>query len=393
MRELKLINYKISNLYYFINTFVYHFYDFVLKDKKNILLCPLNWGIGHATRCVPIINKLIESNFNVIIGADKRPLEFLKKEFPELQYIAFPGYNLNYPEKGNMAIKMFLSAPKILFSFIREHKILKKIIKKYKIDVVISDNRYGLWNKKIPCIFMTHQILVKTPDKINFFKKFLFKINKFYINKFDELWIPDFEGEINLSGDLSHKHKISKATYFIGPLSRFNEYKSKVDISEKPCYDVLVMLSGPEPQRTVLEENILKQLKETKLKSIVVRGITEKSEHYNFSENIKVFSHLESDELINYILGSKIIICRPGYSSIMDLTALGKKAIFIPTPGQTEQEYLAQRFLNKKMFYSVKQKDFNLLNAIEKSEEYSGFLLKFDSTQIDKRIAQLINEI
>ena len=364
-----------------------------MEDKKNILLCPLNWGIGHATRCVPIINKLIENNFNVIIGADKRPLEFLKKEFPELQYIVFPGYNLNYPEKGSMAFKMFLSAPIILFSFIREHKILKKIIKKNKIDAVISDNRYGLWNKQIPCIIMTHQILVKTPDNIKLFKKILFKINKFYINNYDELWIPDFEGEINLSGDLSHKYKISKATYFIEPLSRFNEYKSKVDISEKPCYDVLVMLSGPEPQRTILEENILKQLKETKLKGVVVRGITEKSEHYNFTENIKVFSHLESDELINYILRSKIIICRPGYSSIMDLTALGKKAIFIPTPGQTEQEYLAQRFLNKKIFYSVKQKYFNLLNAIEKSEEYSGFLLKFDSTQLDKRIAHLISKL
>lgn len=363
-----------------------------MAERKNILVCPLDWGIGHATRCVPVIDKLIENNVNVIIAADNRPLAFLKNEFKQLHFIKFPGYNFKYPRKGNMSFKMFILVPVFFYGIFKEYKLLKKIIKDYKIDGVISDNRYGLWNNTVPCIFLTHQIFIKSSKKLKFFESILYKLNKFFINKYNECWIPDFKGEKNISGDLSHKEKIPQNAYYIGPLSRFYK-QSKNNKTEKIKYDILVILSGPEPQRTILEEKILGQLNQTKLKTVIVRGITDENEEIKVSDNVKIYSHLETAKLINYIRQSKIIICRPGYSSIMDLIALGKNAVFIPTPGQTEQEYLSEYFFNKKIFYSVKQNNFDIMQAIDKSSDFQCISFDYDPLFLDERIDVLISNI
>ena len=355
-----------------------------MKKLKKILVCPLDWGIGHATRIVPIINILIDKDFEVIIASDKRPLAFLKTEFPDLQFIKFEGYNITYPEKGSMVLKMFFLLPKIIFKIFSEHRKLKKIIQKHQIDIVFSDNRYGLWNKKIPCIFMTHQIMIKMPRNFKFLEKFLYKINKLIIKKYDECWIPDNQGSPNLSGDLSHKFSPSEKSFFIGSLSRFNDQlpTKKIDVKT----DILALISGPEPQRSIFEEKILSQLKNLKLKSVVVRGMPENENPDNRDKNVKVYSHLNSKKLSEYILNSKLIICRPGYSSIMDLAALNKKAIFVPTPGQTEQEYLAKYFHEQKIFYSVKQKDLDIKKAIENSKNFSGLSIKNDYSILKERI-------
>ena len=355
-----------------------------MKKSKKILVCPLDWGIGHATRIVPIINILIDEDFEVVIAADKRPLAFLKIEFPDLQFIKFEGYNITYPEKGSMVLKMIFVLPKIILKIFSEHKKLKKIIQKHKIDIVFSDNRYGLWNKKIPCIFMTHQMMIKMPGSFKFLEKFLYKINQAIINKYDECWIPDNQGIPNLSGDLSHKFAPPKNSFFIGSLSRFNNYSTKKTEDNKT--DILALVSGPEPQRSIFEEKILSQLINLNLKSVVVRGIPGDKNPDNQYENIKVFSHLDSKKLSEYIINSKIIICRPGYSSLMDLTALNKKAIFVPTPGQTEQEYLAKYFYYQKIFYSVKQKYLDIKKAIEQSENFSGLSIKNDFSVLKERI-------
>ncbi len=353
----------------------------------------MDWGIGHATRCVPLIKKLIENDANVIIAADKRPLAFLKREFPNLKFIKLSGYNISYSRKGNMVLKTLLSIPKILFGICKEHKLLKYIINIYNIDVVISDNRYGLWNKNIKSIFITHQIMIKCPKSIKFIEFFLFHLSKFFITKYDECWVPDYKGSINLSGDLSHKYKAPSNTYFIGPLSRFYSDNDK-SLEHEIKYDLLVILSGPEPQRTILEEKILFQLKNkcSKLNTVIARGITEEDKQYNISENIKVFSHLESEKMKYYIQRSNLIVCRPGYSSIMDIIALGKNAVFIPTQGQTEQEYLSEYYLNKNIFFTTSQNNLNLMDAVKQSDYYSGisFNINYNEDIFDKRIKTLL---
>ena len=210
-----------------------------------ILVAPLDWGLGHATRCIPIIKYLLEKKCEVVIGADGRPLQLLQKEFSALEFVVMPGYNISYPKDGSMVLKMAIQIPKILTGIKHEHELLKKIIKEKKIDAVISDNRFGLWSGEVPCVFITHQLMVKSP----FGEKIIHQLNKNYISKYSECWVPDHSGENNLSGDLSHKFSLPKNVKFIGALSRFtNEF-----ILQKK-YDLLIILSGPESQRTVFEK-------------------------------------------------------------------------------------------------------------------------------------------
>ena len=361
-----------------------------MNRNPNILICPLDWGIGHATRCVPIIDELLKQGANVIIGADKRPLAFLKNEYPKLKTIVFPGYDFSYPENGNMVVKMGLQTPKILAGIRKEHKLLDKIITKHEIDAVISDNRFGLWSKRIPSVFMTHQLKVKMPGKNNFGENLLFRLNKWFIKEYDECWVPDFEGEHNLSGELSHFQNKISSLFFIDPLSRFSKMK-KEKVSKEFQNDILVVLSGPEPQRTILENKLIVELIKLNLKCIVVGGKTELHEQKQISENIEFYSHLNSKDLFQLFYNSEYIISRPGYSSIMDLTALGKKAIFIPTPGQTEQEYLANRFHKMKVHYRIEQDKIDLVKALDEIKGFTGIEFKTNHLLLSERVQHLIH--
>jgi len=359
-----------------------------------ILIAPLDWGLGHATRCIPIIRHLLDKNCEVVIGANGRPLHLLKKEFPLCEFAVVPSYNISYPKNGSMVLKMASQIPKILSGIKREHELLKKIIKEKKIDVVISDNRFGLWSKNIPCVFITHQLMVKSP----FGEKLIHRLNKNYISKYSACWIPDvplLEGEKGgvLSGDLSHKFPLPENAKYIGVLTRF-KIPLNPPLKGGDKHHLLVILSGPEPQRTLFEKKILEQLKNIplnrlskgELTALLVQGITEKNERKKISENMEIISHLTSEELQKEILSSEIILCRPGYSSVMDLAVLGKKAIFVPTPGQTEQEYLANYFSEKKIAYSVSQNTFDLQTALKESENYSGFTKNYSGEEFKKAV-------
>jgi len=363
-----------------------------LNEKKNILICPLDWGLGHAARCVPLINKFIALNCNVIIATYGRPFSFLALEFPDLTFVSLPGYNINYPKKGSMVLKMLLSVPRLIIGIWREHKALKKIIHEYKIDVVVSDNRYGLWNKKIKSVFITHQLMIKCPTKLKWLEPVLHRIVKLFIRKYDECWIPDFDGMPNLSGDLSHKYPTPNNTFFIGPLSRFSDLKTTVDLIAVHDfdYDLMVVLSGPEPQRTIFEKLILSQLKNWSLKTIIVQGKTEENTKTLLSENIEVVSRLSSEKLKELFSESKNIIMRSGYSGIMDIVALEKKAILVPTPGQTEQEYLADYFCEQKIFYSQKQDALNIKDALTEVQSFTKFFPETEFLLLDKRIKKIL---
>jgi len=350
-----------------------------LSEKKTILICPLDWGLGHATRCVPLINQFIVDGHQVIIGADKKPLAFLKQEFPSLKNVIIPGYKVTYGEKGS-SLKLFYESIKF-FNFIKEeHSFIDKIIEEHNIDLLISDNRYGLWSKKVKSILLTHQLYVKAPlgEKIAHQK-----IEKL-ISNFDECWIPDVAGQVNLSGDLSHLHPINGKHKFVGSLSRFPV--TDLPISAKKEYDVIAVLSGPEPQRTVFEKLVINQIETTGLSGVVVRGLPGDGSILKIQNaNIDVFNHLETSRLEEYILKSRVVVCRAGYSSIMDLVALHKKAILVPTPGQSEQEYLANYHLNQGRFHCQKQVDFNLekgLAMVDKVQPKIEFKSKLDSNLI-----------
>ncbi len=325
-------------------------------EQKSVMVCPLDWGLGHATRIIPVIQKLIDNENEVIIAAGKLPLNLLKSEFPELKHIQFPSFHIKYSKGGNQLFKMMFQSYKILFGIINEHNVLKKLIKEQKIDVVISDNRFGCWNKNIRSVYITHQLMVKMPKGLKFLEYFGYLIHRWFIKKYNECWIPDWEGKDNLSGDLSHKYKIPSNARFIGPLSRFEGLQHVVEAMK---YDIVCILSGPEPQRTILEDILIKQNSKSKFKTIIVRGQPGKSMPEN-TEKIEFVNHLPTKQLAETIKRSKLVVCRSGYSGIMDLIALNKKAILIPTPGQTEQEYLAEHVKTNNLFVTVKQDELDL---------------------------------
>ena len=344
-----------------------------MNQKPCILITPLNWGLGHATRCIPIINSLVESGIKVCLASDGRALSLLKEEYPGLTAYELPGYNVRYEQTG-MIWNIAKQLPKISRAILAERKAVKKIVKAKSVDVIISDNRYGCRSKQTKNIFITHQINIAIPNRrLEIISN---KINHHFINLFDECWIPDFEGEESLAGKLSDT---SADHQYIGPLSRFQYAGLKKE------HDLIAVLSGPEPQRSILEKKIIEQLKELPLKSLIVQGKTEIMQRSNLSENLSLVSFLTSRDLNEAILKSELVIARSGYSTIMDLVALQKKAILIPTPGQTEQEYLAARLSAQKIFYCQEQEELDIKKALIANAGYTGFKpLRTPTTSIKK---------
>lgn len=309
-----------------------------MELSKRILVAPLNWGLGHATRCIPIINALLLCKHTPIIGSNGEALALLRKEFPFLEYVELPSYHISYAKKGkNFKLKIIWDSPKIIKAISEEKKLLKELVITLSLDGVISDNRLGLHHKRIPCIFITHQLNVLSGNTTWMSSKMHQKI----IKKFTECWVPDLEEIPNLSGKLGHLKKCDPHIHYIGPLSRF----TKKDMAKK--YDLMVLISGPEPQRTMLEEKLTHELVNFKGKIVLIKGSVE--EHQKSSTNftainsITSYNFMTSKQLQIAFNESEVVLCRSGYTTIMDLAKLEKKAFFIPTPGQYEQEYLARR--------------------------------------------------
>lgn len=354
---------------------------------KRVLVTPLDWGLGHATRCIPVIRELISNNCEVLIAGSGNSLKLLREEFSKLKTFEIPGYNPVYPSRGSMVWKMATQLPKFIRTIAAEHDAIEQVIRDEKISLVISDNRYGAWSSKIPSVLITHQSNIMMPKRFGWLQGIVRHFNHRQMRKFSICWIPDFPDGKNLAGDLiSFGDSKTLQTEFIGALSRFKKRKSEQHTFQ---YKILLILSGPEPQRTILENIITPQLQQSGFSYFVVRGVVDAS---GKTEAANVIDFLTTGQLEEKIQSAEIIISRSGYSSIMDLAAMGKKAIFIPTPGQTEQEYLAESLMRKKTAYSMKQHEFNLLQAVEESASYTGFVnFETGNTYLQKAIEKILS--
>jgi len=339
-----------------------------VNNKKRILIAPLDWGLGHASRCIPIARQLEAHGFEVILAASGRPLDLLMGEFPNRDFIKLESYNIHYPKSGNMAWSMISQSLKIWRGIRKENKILTQIIEDYKIDGVISDNRFGLYSKKVPCVFITHQLNIQSPILSQWIQNINFK----YIEKYDACWIPDSNDHL-LSGNLTNSNLPQINSHFVGCLSRFERLKKTEEL------EILAVISGPEPQRTLFENILKKQLLASKKKALLVLGKTEDNSEKQI-ENLKIVGHLKSSELNQAMMNADVVISRSGYSTVMDLAKLNKKAIFVPTPGQTEQEYLATYYYDKKLAFAMPQRTFDLSIALEKVNDFKWLNLSDHQT-------------
>lgn len=310
-----------------------------ITDQQRILIAPLNWGLGHATRCIPIIYELLSQGHYIIIAADGFPLQLLRTEFPELPFLDFPSFQIQYTAGKSQVGAMLKTLPRIVLGIRNEHQQLQKFIVELQISMVISDNRFGLWSKQVPSIYITHQLMIKMPKSLRLLEPLAWLMHRFIINKYTACWIPDFAEAPSLSGDLAHKYPLPQHVEFIGCLSRFS---NTPDIVLSKTYDVLAVLSGPEPHRSLLENELIRTYQGKSESVLIVQGQPHKEIIQKQIENISLVSHLPTAELKAHLLSATQIICRSGYSSIMDLNVLNRKATLIPTPGQTEQEYLAE---------------------------------------------------
>jgi uncharacterized protein (TIGR00661 family) len=333
---------------------------------KKILIAPLDWGLGHATRCIPIITELLKRDCLVFIAGSGDSLALLRYEFPDLISIELPGYQPAYPYGHSMMWKMAIQIPKFIHVIRNEHRCIKSIIEGHKIDLIISDNRYGCWSASIPSVFITHQLNILMPKGWGWIARLVGILNHRLIKKFTYCWIPDYpDMESNLSGALStFDERVLKHVTHIGPLSRFNAKNAS-----EYTYDILCIFSGPEPQRSIFEKKVIGQLDRTGLRYFIVRGVLGST----VSEEKNEASFLNSEGLQSVMAQSSCVIARSGYSTIMDLAALGKKGILVPTPGQTEQEYLADRWKKKGILYTMPQKNFDLSIALKESKLFRGF--------------------
>lgn len=333
-----------------------------MSEKKRILVAPLNWGLGHATRCIPIIKALLANNFDPVIASDGAALELLKREFPNLLCLELPPYNITYSKKGSrFKYKILKDSPKILKNIKVERQATANIVANHNIAGIISDNRFGVLHKGIPNVFMTHQLQVLSGSTTWLSTKMHQKI----IKKFDECWVPDSKDEPNLSGKLGHTDAMDLKLKYVGPISRFNRQDIRI------VYDIMVLISGPEPQRTLLEEKLMSELRHFTGKVLFVKGIVEGDIKKDTRNHITYYNYLTSDLLEKAINESKLVISRSGYTTIMDLAKLGKQAFFIPTPGQFEQVYLAETLHKNRIVPSCSQESFSL-NILEKLKDFEG---------------------
>jgi Glycosyltransferase family 28 C-terminal domain len=362
--------------------------------NPRVLVAPLDWGLGHATRCIPIIKELLNQKCQVFVASSGAQRTLLQEEFPALTFLELPGYSIKYDKNRALTIfRLLRSIPKILIRIKRENAWLRHFVAREEPDLVISDNRYGLAAPGVFCVFVTHQLVIKTPWG-TWADRFVQSLNYRLIRRFSRCWVPDTEAG-GLAGALSHPRRMPPVpTRYIGWLSRFggSRASSGARIAPHPVGGagvdgvedgrggeyLLVLLSGPEPQRTLFEAELLGQARELgglspKGQLVLLRGLPGGGEPLpGLPAWVTCYDHLPARELESLILGAALVVARAGYSTVMDLSRLGKRALLVPTPGQTEQEYLGAYLAGKGWAVCADMRAFSLSAAFELATAGSG---------------------
>ena len=303
-------------------------------STHRILVAPLDWGLGHATRCAPLIDRWLAAGHEVVLASNGRSADWLKARYPQLELLTdIPDYAVTYPSRGPITLHLLKQMVRLRKVVRAEHRWLQRIVVEKNIHQVCSDNRYGLYHAQVPCTLITHQLYLRVP------KPFRWMVGKWlnsYLKQFRALWVPDYERDSNLSGLLSHGGIWNKKALFIGPLSRFHSAAVTV---EKP-YSVVAIVSGPEPTRTRFENQLRTILGQLECSALLVLGKPEEPVQEQ-KGLLHIVNHLPDSELAAALKSARLVVCRSGYSTLMDLYTLNVKALLVPTPGQSEQEYLA----------------------------------------------------
>jgi len=348
-----------------------------------------SWGLGHATRSLPVIRKLIDEDNDITIISSGRSLELLKNELGEnIEYIDIPDYPMLLSENARQFMaKSAIYWPKFIGGMRKGLKKLTKMLETKKCDRIISDARYEIYSRKIPSFFISHQIRIMNPLRIKLFESGSEIFNLFFFRRYCGVIVPDYKDD-NLSGDLSHNLKKidENKIHYVGVLSDFKKTNVKKDI------EYLISISGPEPQRTMLEEKLLSQVNQLDGKIVITLGKTEKKD-YNIGKNVETYSFLTKEKREEFLNRAKLVVSRSGYSTILDLAVIGTRALMTPTPGQIEQEYLAEYHNKKCTFYSVNQDKIDLSKDADIAKKTTGITRKGDVNKTVENMISIINSV
>lgn len=314
-----------------------------------ILIAPLNWGLGHATRCIPLIRHYLAAGNEVVLGGDGESIALLRHRFPQLRIIDLPSLELRYTDNAQQRGFYLRAIPALIRFTLADYYYLRQQLAIEHFDMVISDNRFGLFSRDTKCVYITHQLYVQLPKRLKIFQPLARALHACIYKRYNEVWVPDYaDPTCNLAGALAHGGRFDRYAKYIGPLSRFRNRESEIG-NRNSGYAILAILSGLEPQRTLFEQELITRFKDSTQPVLIVRGKIGGPATATQIGAVTLVPHMGDEQLVPLIQQAKKIIVRSGYSTIMDLAVLGMlhKAEFHPTPGQSEQEYLAQILMHR----------------------------------------------
>jgi CheY-like chemotaxis protein len=349
-------------------------------------ISPLNWGLGHATRDIPIIRELLSHGHEVTVATSGNALALLQKECPECNFVLFKDYPAPYSSTRFFLPKFTASIPILLKAMADERKKLTQILAQDSYDLIISDNRMGVYSDKIPSFFITHQLRFSLPDYLFPFEKATLYVNALFHTKYTGIIVPDISPNgSNLSGKLcrSNLSATKQRVYYSGILTSTQNLKVDQDL------DFLIIVSGPEPQRAKLEQIILAQVCSLPGDKVVLLGSPQKESHKELDQSTSVHSYVSTEEKVELMNRARFMISRSGYTTMMEMAELDKKhGLFTPTPGQTEQEYLSRYYREKGWFLSKSQYRLRLPGDVDEAMEFKGFPAMPKTEENVKRLYQ-----
>lgn len=370
------------------------------KQAPIALVAPLDWGLGHATRCIPIIRELLDMGWQVVVAADRGPGKILQEAFPQLEHVVFPGARIVYPRRGGVVFHFVWQTPGFLQSIYTEQQFIRQWVRENPVDLIISDNRYGVHHDRVPSVLMSHQLRIRVPG-IPMAETVVGRFVRYHAARFDAVWVPDWSGDDNLSGSLSDAPGLHPRLRYIGPLSRFasalpadgplsgKDRALRESLSTFGPFPVLMLISGPEPAVSLFRQTLREQAFAWGEKTLLVEGLPSLPQEVVQEGPVCRVSHLPMAVLAGLLRESGLVVCRSGYSTLMDLAALNKKALLVPTPGQSEQVYLARRFEEKGWAHAVKQSRLDLPVDLAEARSFSGIHSRFDRSALREAIREV----
>lgn len=338
------------------------------NSPPRVLFAVLNWGLGHATRSIPILHNLVERGLDVQLASDGDAGLLLREAFPHLPYHPLPAYNIRYGKQGSLTA-LLPQLPHLIRTIRAERGITQTLVAEQGFTHIISDNRYGVYAPDRPSAWIGHQLALLPPNGLRGFHRLAYALHVRILRPFSQLWIPD-DPDFPLAGDLVHRFPLPEQARFLGWHSRLQRPQTSV---ETPNLPPIAVLSGPEPQRTLLENELIEKAPTLPQGLWIVRGLpAEKDERR--TDFLRLIPYWDAADLAKHLPRAQAVLARSGYSSLMDFATLRlPHLVLIPTPGQTEQLHLAENLARQHRCARGEQSRLDLPKLLAEATTQRGF--------------------